>query len=646
MLGRVRALDGLRGVALLLVVVYHFAPDVLPAGFLGVDVFFVLSGFLITSLALGEHGRSGAMSGSAFYARRARRLLPAAVVAVVGVVAIAAVVEPPSARGQVRADGIASLLYVSNWWQLARGGSYQAAFGQESPLSHFWSLAVEEQFYVFFPVVLLALIVLVRRRGGSTRVLALCALGMAAVGALASAAWMHVRYDPTVDPSGVYLATGTRVQALLVGVVGACLWWLGAERLARRAPGRVVAVVALGSAVFVGGTVVESDFRSPWLYRFGFLLVAVATVVLVLSICTRRSLLTKALETRVLVVAGLLSYSVYLWHWPVRVFLTTANTSLRGWALFAVRCAVTFGAGLLSYHLVERPFRQATHRPRIALSVVAGVSVAVVAVWFVARPVPVHASQYTTAEAPIVDAPTPQAPTGPLKVLWLGDSVAWSIGGGTLDSQNFLGYDSPFDPSRMVIWNKADHSCPLVDAPSRSFGIERRKTGWCVEKDTYWPQFEAQFQPDVVLWSGALFDTTDYYVDGRWLTFGTPEWDAVYQSWLEKVHPLATGSGATFVILGQPDPLPNTTQTSQESLLPENAWRFSHVRELQRRFADANPTDVRYVDLQPIVCPLDDCLSRRADGTGARPDGLHFNDVSAATIAEPIEDAMDRALGR
>jgi peptidoglycan/LPS O-acetylase OafA/YrhL len=653
-LGHVTALDGLRGIALLLVVVYHFAPDVLPAGFLGVDVFFVLSGFLIASLALGEHDRHATVSTAGFYARRARRLLPAAVVAIVSIVVLSAVLQPEAARGQVRGEGVASLLYVSNWWQMAHGGSYQAAFGAESPLSHFWSLSVEEQFYVVFPLLLLGLIALVRRRGGSTRTLALLTLVLSSVGAVGSAVWMNLLYDPTVDPSSVYLATGTRAQALLLGVAGACVWWLWSDHLSGVLTTRTLVVAASAAFAFLVWAAVESDFRSGWLYRFGFFVVGLAALLVVLSIGTSRTLLARAFEFPVLVTAGLLSYSIYLWHWPVRVFVTTARTSLDGWALFAVRCALTLTAALLSFFLVERPFRTATRRPRIAAFAVSGLAVALAAVWFVSRPVPAPAMQYSSAQAPMVVAPDPAAgaadpvapPTGPIKVLWLGDSVAWSLGGGTLDAPTLDGYNSPFDPARVVIWNKADHSCPLVNAPSRSFGVVREKTGWCVEKDTQWPLFEAQFHPEVVVWSGALFDTTDYLVDGQWVVFGTPEWDAVYDSWLEKVRPLATADGAVFVIIGQPDPLPNTMQTTQESLLPENAWRFGHVRDLQQRFAARHPDDVRYIDLQPVVCPLDDCLSRRADGTGQRADGLHFNPASAAEVAGPISDGLEQAVGR
>jgi peptidoglycan/LPS O-acetylase OafA/YrhL len=639
-LGHVRALDGIRGLAVALVVVYHFAPDVLPAGFIGVDVFFVLSGFLITSLALGEHDATTTVSAGAFYVRRARRLLPAAVTTVVVTVALAATLQPDSARGTTRGQGIASLLYTANWWSIGHNDSYQATFGAESPLSHFWSLAVEEQFYLLFPLALVGVIVLVRRRQGGSRTLAGAVLAAATAGALASAVLMAVLYDPAGDPSRVYFGTDTRIQAPLLGVAGACAWWLWSDRV-RRHRGVLAGVAALVLLV-LGWVAVASGFRDAWLYDFGFLAVAAGTLLVVLAVCAGRSPVTRVFELRWLCVLGLVSYSVYLWHWPVRVFLTSDSTPFSGWMLFVARVAVTAVAATASYLLVEQPFRRSRQPRRVAGLWLGGIAVGALAVWVIARPVPAPASEFTSAEAPVVQP----AVGAPLRVLWLGDSVAWTMGGGHLDFPQPLNFDNPFDPERIVIWNKADYSCPLVATPKRTMGVVKEKTGWCVHKDTEWPKLLDQFPADAVLWSATMFDSYDNQVDGRWLTFASPEWDQLYLDDLEQARAIATSRGAVFVLLGQADPVANPDEPDQESLLPENVWRWGHVRDLQRRFADDHGVDTRFVDLQPIVCPDDSCASLTIEHPGMRSDGVHFLPGAMAPIAPQVQAAIETALGR
>jgi len=640
----VRALDGLRGLAVALVVVYHFAPEVLPAGFIGVDIFFVLSGFLITSLALGEHRNSSKVSSSAFYMRRARRLLPAAIVTVVVAIALAAVLQPDSTRAANRGMGIASLLYVANWWMIDQQNSYQATFGTESPLSHFWSLAVEEQFYVFFPLLLLAVIAIVARRGGRTASLATWLLALSVIGALVSATLMSVMYSADTDPSRVYLGTGTRVHEIFVGVAGACVWWLWSSALRERASLRILTGVAAISAIFLGLVSVSSSFRASWLYHFGFLTIAVAALAIILAAVARSSVISKTFEFRGLCVLGLVSYSVYLWHWPVRVFVNSSNTPFDGVWLFCIRIALTAVAACLSFFLIERPLRAEKRAKRVALYSVVGMAVALCAVWVISRPVPAASTEFSTSEAPTAAADL----QGPLKILWLGDSVAWVLGGGRLEFPHPTGYDSPFDSSRVLIWNKAEFGCPFVAYPQRSFAVVKENNGWCVDHDGQWPPLISQFSPDVVAWSGILLDTYDNKVDGKWIAFGSPEWDAMYLSLMNRAREIATSSGATFMVIGQADPLADPTQSGdgQETLLPENLWRFEHVRDLQREFAEQHSNDTVFVDLQPIVCPNDSCKGVVIDPKGTRPDGVHFTKEAVLAIAPQMQSAIERAMGR
>jgi peptidoglycan/LPS O-acetylase OafA/YrhL len=221
--GHHRSLDGLRGLAVAAVVLYHFAPDLLPGGFLGVDVFFVLSGFLITSLILQEFAVTNSLSLGGFWSRRARRLLPASLAMIAVTVALAWWLEPSSSRPALRTQSLASLFYVNNWSAIASGNSYEGRFGRELPLTHFWSLAIEEQFYLLFPLAILLIVLVLRHRDrAKLSALAKPILVLASFGVIASAARMSAMHQPNIDPSRMYFGTETRLHAILLGVALAC----------------------------------------------------------------------------------------------------------------------------------------------------------------------------------------------------------------------------------------------------------------------------------------------------------------------------------------------------------------------------------------------------------------------------------------
>jgi peptidoglycan/LPS O-acetylase OafA/YrhL len=652
----VSALDGLRGLAVSLVVIYHFLPDRLPAGFLGVDVFFVLSGFLITSLALGEHHGTGLVSASAFFARRARRLLPAAITTIVVTVAIAIALDPASYRSSLRGQAVASLLYVNNWWAIAQNDTYRAVFGAESPLTHFWSLSIEEQFYIAFPFVLLGLVAVLRLRGGSTRALAGTLLALAGVGAVASAVEMALLYDPFQEPSRLYYGTDTRVQAVLIGVVGGCAAWLWRDGVLGRVPAWAWSTVAAGGTAALVVASERGGFLQGWLYRGGFFAIALAALAVVLSVVQHRGPVARAFELRPLVTLGLFSYGIYLWHWPVKVFLDEHRTGLSGVSLLGLRLAVTAAATWLSFRLVERPFRsprtgaesprmvRAMRSPRGAILGVAGVVAAVVAVWVIARPVTVTYAN-SVADAPSVATVSPAA-LGPLRVMWMGDSVAWTLGGGRVEFPQPATYETVFAPDQVTLWNLGRFACTMLVAPSRSFGEVMPESTDCAGRETRWPQQVADFHPDAVVWNGALFDTTEVYVDGRWIAFGTPEWDGLYLESLDGARVAATVDGARFVILGQNDPVPNPDEPFREALRPQNVWRFGHLRDLQRSFAEQHPADTRYIDLQALLCPGGPCPTTSPDGVVYRPDGVHWVVDGAREVAPKVTAALYQALDR
>ena len=227
---RIGALDGLRAVAVSAVVLYHFSPRALPSGYLGVDVFMVVSGYIVTTLMLRERERTGRIRAGAFWGRRFRRLVPALALMVIVVSALVLWTGPTTLADTARSQGLASLLYVANWNLIHAGVSYGGALVAGSPFVHLWSLAVEEQFYLVWPVVLIGLLALFRTRRWPV-------ITVAALGAAASVAWMAYLYEPGRDPLRVYYGTDTRAYTFLIGAVAALL----APSL--RARGRRVVVV-------------------------------------------------------------------------------------------------------------------------------------------------------------------------------------------------------------------------------------------------------------------------------------------------------------------------------------------------------------------------------------------------------------------
>ncbi|MGI8809699.1 MAG: acyltransferase family protein [Acidimicrobiales bacterium] len=350
-LAHIPAIDGLRALAVASVFAYHADVRWAQGGFLGVDVFFVISGFLITALLLAEWRRDEWLDVVHFWKRRALRLLPAVLFLLVGVWVAVPVLAPDQA-GRLQGDIRAALAYVSNWRLIFEHQSYFEAAGRPPLLQHLWSLAVEEQFYLVWPLVLWAGLG-IRRTAGRLVWWILAAAG-------ASAALMALLYEPGTDPSRVYYGTDTRAGAILLGAALACVWKPSA--LTRRPPlaGRVVLGIAGAGAL--GGLawcVTNLHQFHDSLYRGGFLGVAALAAVLVGVIAHPGTpVIGAVLGSRPLVWLGRRSYGVYLFYWPV-IMLTRAyyDVPLAGNALLALRVAITLSLAALSYRFVEAPVR-------------------------------------------------------------------------------------------------------------------------------------------------------------------------------------------------------------------------------------------------------------------------------------------------
>ena len=341
-------LDGLRAFAVLAVIVYHLNPRLLPGGFLGVDVFFVISGYLITALLLGELGRTGGLTLRRFWSRRARRLFPALAILLVAVTLLARLFAT-DALHRMQVDVVSAVFFVFNWRLVAQHDSYLGSLGRPPLLLHLWSLSVEEQFYLLWPVALLFL----RRRVRQGAM-----VGIALGGAALSALLMAVLFKPG-NPSAVYFGTETHAEGLMIGAALAVAlppWRMCSEvtprarRLLERAGLGALAVVVAGAA-FLG-------FNMPFTYRGGMLIVDLATAVLVATIAHPATRLGPAFARRPWRWLGLRSYSLYLWHWPIfQLIPSPSGGGIDAFLVGILRLLVMGLAADLSFRFVEQPWR-------------------------------------------------------------------------------------------------------------------------------------------------------------------------------------------------------------------------------------------------------------------------------------------------
>jgi peptidoglycan/LPS O-acetylase OafA/YrhL len=360
-------LDGLRAVAVIAVVLYHADVTWMPGGFLGVDVFFVLSGFLITSLLLVELDRTGRIDFRAFYLRRARRLLPA-LFAVLAVTALLGATIAYDGASAFRRDLPGALFYYSNWLSILTDTSYFEFIGRPPMLKHLWSLAVEEQFYIFWPA-----IALVAYRWRGARAVGIVALSGALVSTVAMMVGSFVGDMPTAaDPSRLYFGTDTHSMGILLGAALAVVWRPG--RTSPVLPGQARAVISaagvIGLLLLVWAFTALGEY-STFLYRGGFLVVAAVSAVVVAAASHRGVPFGRWLGNRPMRWVGERSYGIYLWHWPL--FLVTRpgiDLPVDGIAAFGLRIVLLLGIAELSYRYLELPIRRGAlgrlwHRVRV-----------------------------------------------------------------------------------------------------------------------------------------------------------------------------------------------------------------------------------------------------------------------------------------
>lgn len=348
-------LDSLRGLAILGVILYHINFNWMPGGFLGVTVFFVLSGYLITDILAMEWKRNKRIDLKKFWLSRARRLLPGMLVMLVITLAWITIFHS-SLLEKMRGDSLAALFYVSNWWYIYHKLSYFDNFNQISPLNHFWSLAVEEQFYVVWPFIISLGLYYIKKQ--SRMILLIC------LGAFASALAMAILYEPGVDPSRIYYGTDTRAFSLLIGAVLALVW--PSNRLANKIipKARFILDVVGGIALIIILVMYwKTNQYDPFLYKGGMVLLSIATALLVANLAHPASRIAQFLRFRPLRWVGVRSYGIYLWHYPI-LTLTTPKVNAGDFSI--IRAILQFLLIILiaqiSWKFIEKPIRQGALR--------------------------------------------------------------------------------------------------------------------------------------------------------------------------------------------------------------------------------------------------------------------------------------------
>jgi peptidoglycan/LPS O-acetylase OafA/YrhL len=603
------ALDGLRGLAVVGVVLVHAGFSWAIGGFLGVSTFFTLSGFLITSLLLDEESSTGRIDLLAFWGRRARRLLPAALLTLLGVSALASTLATPEQLASLRGDVLAALGYVANWRFILAGQSYGDLFAAPSPVLHFWSLAIEEQLYVVFPV----LVLVVGRRRLAPVVAALIA---------GSVALSFLVYTPGGSTNAAYYGTGVRAGELLVGALLAVLV-MSRPRIGGSGITRAAGPVALVVLLWLWATTRQD---TTWLYRGGFVVHASLSALVVLA-CLSPGPVRAVLSVAPLRALGRISYGVYLYHWPVFVWYHGPLVAKLG---------LTLALAVTSYVVVEQPVRERRWRvPLVAVPSAMVLVAAVVAASTLNAPKP-ESFDLAAAKDVLPSAPPAETVAGAPVVAIFGDSTALRTG---FALKGYGWTTGKID----VRDGGADIGCPLlrggvVDYVSHRAAPDRDCERW----PTRWEQIATRAGLDAAVVQIGPWDVSDRKLDGRWTHIG----DAAYDEQLERDMNLAVDSlsagGAIVVWLTAPH---IDFGRGQAGLPSTSVAHISDARRIDRlnqliRTVDAARPEMVVVDLAAHLRSLPGGEMDPA----LRPDGVHFTEKASGALAAWLTSAITDAV--
>jgi peptidoglycan/LPS O-acetylase OafA/YrhL len=659
-LGYLPGLDGIRAFALIPVMLFHSGFAWVPGAMFGLSTFFTMSGYLITSLLIEEHKGTGGIGLGEFWRRRFRRLLPGSLLAMLLAIAFGIFAADATQRAELGGDIAASLAYVANWWFIATGQTYAALFEAPSPLLHIWSLAVEEQFYLVLPLVAFAFL---RRRSTNKPLGGLLWKFGIAIG-IAFVATTALPFIFTISDNFFYYATPTRLPEMLSGVLLAIVLAPGTRRQvlssARAVPWATVGgVVAVLVMLWLWGT---TGLATPWVYKGGFAAFSLVSIVLILSVHNNRSPVTKALTIPPMLHLGRISYGVYLFHWPIFLWITPANTGLDGWPLFFVRMAVTIGLAELSFRFIESPIRR-TGRLEIAgalrpLGRVAPVAVAVLVIggFLTSATAPPPALNLARSEAQLsdfnqefatlppsavtdlsvdatevsaIEALLPTEPP-PLRVAVYGDSSA-------LTTTYGIGRWATEDPTAEFALGSSMVGCGVNRSGERYYTASRILpiADWCREWPAYWTERTRASLPNTALVQVGPWELLPrrFTPDGPLVGPGDPEWEEVTLNELLEAVDLLNAQG-TFAVFATAPP-PNSNLGSAPNVGRENLGdlsnlapdRFAIFNQLLQRLPELRPGRVATVDLAGWTA------TQGERDLLLRPDGVHAGDEGTNLVA-------------
>ena len=730
-------LDGLRALAVIAVLLYHGGVVWDGGGFLGVEVFFVLSGFLITSLLVSEWVQSGTIALRAFWARRARRLLPALFCLVAAIGVYYALGGTAKAVPGLQGDGIATLLYFGNWHQIATGSSYFAATGPASPLTHTWSLAIEEQFYILWPLVVLGVVTLVAgwqaRRGGRAAGRAIdrspgraaspaastaidwslrALLAVSAAGAVGSWVEMALLFDGGRGLNRVYYGTDTRAAGLLTGAslaIGLTLVRrsragdegraaaVGRSRALglARALGRARAlgpgwtrVLGPAAALALAGIVVSMNVvggETKWLYPLGLAGVdAAVAVVIAAAVLCPSSLVARGLSWRPLRALGKISYGLYLWHYPLFLWLDTASTGLSGTALLGVRLAVTLAVSVVSFAVIEQPIRQRRLPAWLVRSLAplaAGGAVASLLVASTASALPLGDPSVTTVpqvaanlqgsgpacQVKLTDtaqygvAPPPPSKAAsfeysalgnhrlswsgssvktfdtcpPKKVLLVGDSLAFTLGVGMLKDEQRYGVE---------LADAGILGCAFTTEGELDVsGVWQSQSAGCPGALQTWAQEERTLHPQEVIVELGYRDQFDWRIDGHLEHLGQAAFDAYLQRQIDQYVKVLGRGGTQILFLSVPWTKPPAQPDGSPSPAASPA-RHARINAMIEAAARLDPSHVRVLDIDDTVSPGNH-YQAKVHGQLCRFDGIHFTLYCSELLEPSVLGTVRKMIG-
>jgi peptidoglycan/LPS O-acetylase OafA/YrhL len=624
-------LDGLRGVAVIVVLLFHGGFSWAVGGYLGVSTFFTLSGFLITSLLLAERTVTRSVDVPRFWVRRIRRLMPAAVAALTLAVLFAHFAGTAAQQRTLAGDVVSALADVANWHFILSHQSYADLFSGPSPVLHFWSLAIEEQFYLVFPLV--AFLVLAKWRWNRSRVggLFVALMGVS----LCTTLFLGFSHDR------IYYGTETRSFELLAG----CL--LAVAIYSRRVTGRLARPGSRRTAVAVAGAIAlavcvflwaRTPQSADWLYRGGLSAYSGLSVLIILATIIPYGPVAALLSTRGLRRVGMLSYGIYVYHWPIFLWVGALHLGLGQWPRFAVEVAITWLVAVGSYYFLEMPIRRGelpfglkrqgwARQFNLAWSIPVAFLLVGVGALAVSAAAPPPVFDFAAAQRKLdhLGAGKPRAkavkasptdPTAPLpvaKVAAFGDSTALVVGSGITDASASSGGVEEVSGGAWV-------GCGLGIGGDYRSTVDPSYAGPTRPECNAWPTTYArvisQNQPDLAVVLDAPWDVMDRRLvgDTKWRSFGDPVYDRWFLSEMVQAVHVLSADGATVVWLTSP-PVSN---------IPA---RTTRLNQLIDQLPKLLPGKVVVLDLASYV---------KATGKDAqlRPDGIHFSAAASEQVAK------------